>query len=198
MGRKRPRGACHAFAKEGSCKFGDECKFSHEAGPRTEDGDTPQYSETQSGSTMPLYAPGSGAQLFQTGVKPRVSEDRVLADTTPSLEGFEHVRVLRHPNGVRVLIISQDHPARLAGVESVVFRLTDGEEMAPVQVSGKNKRGGIRVKKESTICEIVTRRGETFTVQAGVEGQIIETNHQLSENPAPLNGSGSIFLALIV
>jgi len=81
-----------------------------------------------------------------------------------------------------VVGLARTHPVftQQKTVQTVEFRQN-------VSVSGKRKKGARHLNVYTTLCEILCTDGERYSVAAGVQGGLIETNTRLADTPSLLS-----------
>ncbi|CEM34452.1 unnamed protein product [Vitrella brassicaformis CCMP3155] len=107
--------------------------------------------------------------------------------------GEDHY-VLQHVNHLLVVGLAPSHPLVAAqpppGGGQLRLRFT--EEALASQVSGKRKRGSLSLKPETTICVCEvdspsdadgTRHVLSYDIRACVNGDLVEVNERLVDNP---------------
>lgn len=107
-------GVCHQWKREGSCKFGDECKFKHEnveeengEAPRGNDAQNEEAENVQDGACVPVYDPNVDPSARGPLKRPRTVEERTF---TEKFAPDGTTRVLEHPNGLLIVLLAQTHP----------------------------------------------------------------------------------------
>ncbi|GBG23918.1 Protein Simiate [Hondaea fermentalgiana] len=183
-------GVCHEWRREGSCAFGDKCKFKHEdASNKSEKGNhQPEGNddnEVQDGNCVPLYAkdvdPAARGPIKRPrSVEARSFTERIAADGT--------TRVLEHPNGLLIILLAQENPlcatARAGEIASIKYE----DSLQDVEVSGKRKHGAVKVNLGATLVRVVGRDGQEHDITSPVVGRVVETNRRLEAEPGLLAG----------
>lgn len=67
-------------------------------------------------------------------------------------------------------------------------------------MSGKHKRGGFVLRKESVLATAGTPEGQRFTLLAGVRSKLLEVNERLAEEPQLVRDApgGAGYLAIVM
>jgi hypothetical protein len=100
------------------------------------------------------------------------------------------VEVLVHNNGVAVVALRVDHPARAALPIRVDFAAVDrlreasAEERTRCLAPRRSKHAGLLLRPTSVLCTILCADGSSFMVRAGVDGKLLELNERLAAEPA--------------
>ncbi|XP_003745288.1 protein Abitram [Galendromus occidentalis] len=103
---------------------------------------------------------------------------------------MDDLMILIHSNRVAVVSLAPSHTIvreRLR-VDRVDFRINESLNRLENKVSGKWKKGGQRVKKDSSLCYIHAEN-RIFTVRACVPGALVEVNARLCDEPSLLNSN---------
>lgn len=147
-----------------------------------------------------LVRPPREATLEKSATAPSVSSDpsqperstlqsaslkAASNETVPKLTPFSSTPplgydtcVARHHNGLCLVCLSPQHPALKQKITNVTYRVPF------LAVSGKRKKGGLKVEKLTKLCTLTTQTGQTYAVQMGVKGIIVEYNDRLNEIPS--------------
>lgn len=107
---------------------------------------------------------------------------------TPKMIDEYHQCVLKHSNRLSIITIAPSHPilAKNLTVMSVHFDSTGNENRLCNKVSGKFKKGGQRLKKESVLCTVKCSDECEYTLYSCIPGTLVEVNQRLIENPSLL------------
>ena len=182
MGRQKKKRklmqACHEFKRVGKCKYGDQCKYSHDSAVL-------EASETDGAYKRELPVTGSVIrrsfwQFFAAngGVK----ESPSASETASCTDQYVHM----HPNEIAIVGLAETHDLiKNAGsqeVESILFE-ANGNDLTKMNVSGKKKRGAVKCKPSTTICQVKCKDGTVYPVKACVEASLIQINPRLLAEP---------------
>jgi glycine cleavage system H lipoate-binding protein len=88
-----------------------------------------------------------------------------------------------HTNKLFMIGLAKEHEILINNLNMYKISfdiLTKGNAL---EVRGKKKKGGMRVKPGSPICEIFCENQVSFIVNALVDGSIIELNENIEKNP---------------
>jgi hypothetical protein len=170
MGRSKKRkreaqGPCYEFAKAGSCKFGDGCKFAHDTsitlGEVNYVRELPQRGSYINRSFWQFFAP-----------------DPVESGTS---DQYVHM----HPNEIAVAGLAETHPLLAPGhplIDKIDFDV-DGHDASQLCVTGKKKRGGLNCAEDTLLCKVYCVGGAVYPIFARVRAPLITINPRLLKEP---------------
>jgi len=98
---------------------------------------------------------------------------------------YKDTLIMCHPNG---LVVSRISPLHIAfdsnhrDVLSFSFAQVKQRKLEEMEVSGKSKRGSIRVKANTVIGAVICSDGSSYDIVAGIEGDILEVNRKLEKD----------------
>jgi hypothetical protein len=176
--RKRDTQACHEFKRAGVCKYGDNCQYSH---------DTAVLESSDSDGAYKRELPVTGSIIRRSfwqflAVNGGTKGETVVAETAPCVDQYVHM----HPNEIAIVGLAETHDLiRNAGsreIDSILFEVK-GQNLANMSVSGKKKRGAVKCKASTTICEIKCKDGTVYQIKACVEASLIQINPRLLAEP---------------
>ncbi|KAL3209032.1 hypothetical protein MRX96_009553 [Rhipicephalus microplus] len=92
---------------------------------------------------------------------------------------------LFHSNRIVLVTLAPSHPIirEKKTVVKVDYQVNEKLNRLNNQVSGKWKKGGQKLQKESPLCIVTCSDGEIYTVISTVPGSLIEVNDHLSTSP---------------
>uniref|UniRef100_A0A7S3LR36 C3H1-type domain-containing protein n=1 Tax=Aplanochytrium stocchinoi TaxID=215587 RepID=A0A7S3LR36_9STRA len=174
---------CFSFRKEGTCAYGDECKFKH---VREDIISENLVSEALgvSGSYFPQEH--GGEEIF----RPRPPEERyfeqlfVTTDKNKD-DDYEDVFVHMHSNGICAIGLAPGHGAlnkKKRKVTKIDF-IVNEKNIADFKVSGKRKKGGIWFVASHPLCTIECDDGSKYLVKASIRCKLYEVNLTLLDCP---------------
>ncbi|XP_022669283.1 protein Simiate-like isoform X2 [Varroa jacobsoni] len=119
----------------------------------------------------------------------------------PDCDQMSDMLILLHSNRVGVVCLAPSHPIvrKNVCVEKVDFQINQSLNRLDNKVTGKHKKGGQRVKKESLLCTIYAGL-KAFKIQACIPGALVEVNSRLVNEPGLLTSDPfqSGFIAIIL
>lgn len=103
---------------------------------------------------------------------------------------------LHKNNSVCLIGLAPDHPAVAEGVVSVEY----SSSACSSEALGKRKRGALRLCVDTIVCTLITQLGTRHIIRAGINGDLVEINSRLSDEPNLVSidpeGAGFICVAL--
>lgn len=104
---------------------------------------------------------------------------------------YEKMIVVRmHSNKIFLISLHPEHPAMKENIVSVSFKISvDG-------ISGKKKKGAVYLQSNTRLLEICTENN-TYIINAGIPGKLIETNEILATDPNYIKNKEG-FLAILM
>lgn len=116
-------------------------------------------------------------------VTERYYKPRFLLDAN-GIEGHDQC-ALFHSNRIVLVTLAPSHPIlrERKVVAKVSYQVNEKLNRLDNQVSGKWKRGGQKLLKESALCIVTCQGGETYTVTSMVPGSLVEVNDHLTTSP---------------
>ena len=197
--KAKKKGLCFGWAK-GECLRGDKCIFSHDEAakgkgipvtsygapwPDTRDpfGDVVARNYTELVLSRTLSSDTSTSSTSSTSAT--TSTISPASKPTCCLNQYVHY----HPNHLCIVGIAANHAALTNGaaIKKISFRSVGGVNITEMKMSGKKKAGSLKVKKNTVLCDIILENGQSFAVISGIEGNLIEANKRIIENPALLS-----------
>ncbi|XP_077514938.1 protein Abitram isoform X3 [Amblyomma americanum] len=109
---------------------------------------------------------------------------------------------LFHSNRIVLITLAPSHPIlkENKAVTKVDYQVNEKLNRLNNQVSGKWKKGGQKLQKESALCIVTCSDGQTYTIVSTVPGSLIEVNEHLTTSPERLTektwSSGYIAIVL--
>lgn len=109
---------------------------------------------------------------------------------------------LFHSNRIVLVTLAPSHPIirEKKTVTKVDYQVNEKLNRLNNQVSGKWKKGGQKLQKESALCIVTCSDGEIYTITSTVPGSLIEVNDHLTTSPELLTekpwSSGYIAIVL--
>ena len=137
-----------------------------------------------------------GARIDYSSLKPGLKRfpsfiERYTTQYFHTTEQCEDEWVCQHSNKLILVGIAPTHPILSdAGrsVSKVDFAASGSRErsLLDMKVSGKGKKGGVWMQRDTAICEVTMSDGAVYKVRACVRGMLIEVNARLAEDPGLL------------
>lgn len=137
-----------------------------------------------------------GARIDYSALKPGLKRfpsfiERYTTQRFHTTERGEDEWVCQHSNKLILVGIAPTHPiVAVAGrsVAKVDFAASGSREksLLDMKVSGKGKKGGVWVQRDTALCEVTMSDGAVYKVRACVRGTLIEVNARLAEDPGLL------------
>ena len=107
--------------------------------------------------------------------------------------------IFQHTNKIYMVCLSHKHSvvAENLKIEKIEFHHLQNKDHTKL-VSGKKKRGGLKVSQKTQLCTIHTEGGLKFHIRAGVSGTLMEINDQVFADFSLINrepeSKGFLFL----
>ncbi|CAN7940164.1 unnamed protein product, partial [Ixodes hexagonus] len=116
-------------------------------------------------------------------VTERYYKPRFLLDA--SGQKGEDQCALFHSNRIVLVTLAPSHPILREGktVSKVDFQVNEKLNRLSNHVSGKWKRGGQKLQKESAMCVVSCSDGSKYTLVSTVPGTLMEANQRLTTAP---------------
>lgn len=105
--------------------------------------------------------------------------------------------VLFHSNRVCLICLAPEHPVFKSGIAGISFDIGNMDR-SQNQVSGKGKKGGMALQKDSTLAIITGHDGETYKVPSCIKGKLIEVNPRIVKSPELMAAIGDGYLAIVL
>ena len=106
------------------------------------------------------------------------------------------IHACMHIHRVLCVTLPRYHPVVCgpAEISKVEFNVTANTNRLNNKVSGKRKHGAQVVSQCAPLCRVIMDNGESYTINAGVKGKLIEVNEALVKSPNLLRTKVSIFI----